>query len=171
MGTLIGIDRHSYSVDVSLEINTESASSPGVLALMFAAQDELDRRYGDDSDPSSLTAQQFTPPRGSFVIARHDGHLAGGVGVRRIGPPTVFVGEIKRLWVRPDLRRRGVAEALMTRVEQCANELGMTQLYLEVGHRQPEARAFYVKHGWRPDAAFPDGADCHPLSFKLDKSL
>ena len=66
-------------------------------------------------------------------MARWDAHLAGGVGLRSISDPAQHLGEIKRLLVRPDLRRRGVVAALMTAVEDYARSTGYRELYLETG--------------------------------------
>ena len=100
-----------------ISVAREDIELPGPRALVFAALDELDRRYGNDSDRAHLDWSELTGPRGSFVVARVDGHLAGGVGLRSILDPADARAEIKRLWVRPDLRRAGVAGALMAGIE------------------------------------------------------
>lgn len=155
-----------------LTCDVEAPHSHAVVSLTAAARDELDRRYGpDDTDKADLHLDEMTPPQGAFVVARLDGHLAGGVGLRSIGLPEHHYGEIKRLWVRPDLRRSGVAKALMDHVEDVARSLGMIELYLETGWLQPEAHAFYEKTGWRSVSEFPDGAWSYPKGIKFAKVL
>jgi len=96
---------------------------------------------------------------------------AGGVGVRPIGDPAQRLGEVKRLWVRPDLRRGGVATDLMSAIETRARQLGYERLYLETGPAQPEALALYVTTGWTPVDEFPPGAFAHRDSHRFTKAL
>ena len=153
-------------------INTESVDSPGAQSLIFAAQDELDRRYGPaDTDLGELHSHDLRPPRGVFIVARENGHLAGGVALRSVGEASLHLGEIKRLWVRPDLRGRGVAHLLMDRAQAEARELRMVQLLLETGEKQPEALSFYLKTGWSRIGNFPDGLWSYPQGLKFAKFL
>ncbi len=154
------------------EIGAEAVDSPGAQSIINAAQDELDRRYGlDDTDQGHLHDEDMVPPRGAFIVARCEGHLAGGVAVRSIGLKEHHYGEIKRLWVRPDLRRSGVAALMMGAIEDTSRQLGLVQLYLETGSLQPEAHAFYLKTGWQRVDAFPDGAWSYPQGLKFTKVL
>ncbi len=157
---------------MSFVIATESVHSPGAQSLINAAQDELDRRYGPaDTDKGELHVQDMVPPLGCFVIARQHGHLAAGVALRSIGQREHHYGEIKRLWVRPDLRGSGVASVLMEAAENEARALAMVELFLETGVLQPEAHAFYAKTGWRRVDDFPDGAWSYPQGIKFAKAL
>lgn len=161
-----------YSVGVlSLTIDDESIDSSGALSVFYAATDELNRRYGAlDNDTHALLAD-LRAPRGIFLVAREGGHLAGGVGLRRISRPELRLGEVKRLWVRPDLRRSGVAASLMKEIETRSRELGLRQLYLETGPAQPEAVSFYPKQGWLSVPEFPPDAFTHHLALRFTKDL
>ncbi len=150
---------------MALVIAEEPVRASGPRSLGFAALDELERRYGQVGDRSHFVVDEFAPPLGAFLVARLDGHLAGGVGIRPIGDAAARSGEVTRLWVRPDLRRGGVAVALMESIVVRARSLGYAQLYLETGRAQPEARSLYEKLGWRPVDAFADGAHNHPEAF------
>jgi GNAT superfamily N-acetyltransferase len=156
---------------VRFAVGPEPVGSAGARSLIAAAQDELNRRYGPDADAEHLEATEMVPPRGIFVVAREDGQLAGGVGVRSIGASGAHLGEIKRLWVRPDLRGSGVAPLLMDAVSTEAAGLGMVRLYLETGPAQPEAEAFYRKSGWEPVERFPDGVFSYPVGIKFTRAL
>jgi GNAT superfamily N-acetyltransferase len=156
---------------VQLSINEESIHSSGALSVFHAAVDELNRRYGQADDAHHLTPDELAPPLGAFLVARVQTHPAGGVGLRSIAGPGARLGEIKRLWVRPDLRRRGVAGALMAAAEDRARALGYRRLYLETGDAQPEALAFYPRHGWRQVEDFPPGAFTHPRAQRFTKDL
>ena len=153
-----------------LTLDVDDITTPGAQSLIFAARDELDRRYGVGAD-AEMPDSELAAPGGLFVVARLDSHLAGGVGVRTIVAPGSGIGEIKRLWVRPDLRRSGVAAALMAHVERAAADAGFVELYLETGPRQPEAQAFYARIGWTPVTAFPPGAHAYPDGIKFYRDL
>jgi GNAT superfamily N-acetyltransferase len=155
----------------SVTINDESIESSGALSVFHAALDELNRRYGMDDDGPRMALDELGPPLGLFLVARVDGHPAGGVGVRPIGEPGAHLGEVKRLWVRPDLRRGGVATNLMSAIVDRARRLGYERLYLETGPAQPEALAFYAKTGWAPVDDFPSGAFTHHSSHRFTKDL
>ncbi|MGC8510299.1 MAG: GNAT family N-acetyltransferase [Acidimicrobiales bacterium] len=154
-----------------VSIREEAITTSGAASLLLAAVDELERRYGQSDDDAHLNPDELAPPDGLFLVARVSGHLAGGVGIRRIGDADQRLAEVKRLWVRPDLRRSGVATTLMEAVERRARELGYGQLYLETGGAQPEALAFYPRNGWTRVEAFPPGAFTHELATRFTKVL
>ena len=156
---------------LSLSINDEPFNSSGALSVLNAATDELNRRYDSVEDDMAAHMEQLGPPRGAFLVARLDSHLVGGVGVRPISAPEMHLGEVKRLWVRPDLRRSGVAASLMAAIEDRSRQLGYRRLYLETGPAQPEALAFYPKHGWTQVADFPPDAFTHPVATRFTKVL
>jgi GNAT superfamily N-acetyltransferase len=155
-------------------INDEPVTSSGAFSLIYAAMDELDRRYGgpgDEEHDHHLSLDELGAPRGAFLVARRRGDLVGGVGLRSILDPARRLGEVKRLWVRPDLRRTGIARALMDAVVHRARDLGYERLYLETGWAQPEAQALYPALGWTPVAQFPDGAWSYPDATRFTMPL
>lgn len=154
-----------------LTIGEEPIDSNGALSVLYAATDELTLRYGGSGDNEHLHVDELRPPRGLFLVARLGGHLAGGVGLRPIADPNYHWGEIKRLWVRVDLRRAGIAAKLMDDVAAKAEQLGYVRLYLETGPRQPEAIAFYEKFDWTPIPAYPEGVFAHSQSLRFVRDL
>ncbi len=59
------------------------------------------------------------------------------------------VWELKRMYVVPEQRGRGIAAFLITELERWAKELGVKRLILETGKRQDAAVAFYHKVGYK----------------------
>jgi GNAT superfamily N-acetyltransferase len=156
---------------LTLSIETEPIESSGAQSVYQSAIDELKRRYGAGDEFWQLDLTQFQVPPGFFLVARVNTHPAGCVGLRAIGDPALHLGEVKRLWVRPDLRRAGVAASLMAAVEDHARTAGYLQLYLETGEAQPEAQALYPKLDWTSVDEFPPGAYSHPHAFRFTKML
>ncbi|HEV3213849.1 MAG TPA: GNAT family N-acetyltransferase [Acidimicrobiales bacterium] len=155
-----------------LVIDAEPFGAPGPQSIVLAALDEFDRLYGEGNRGAhDLAVGDFDPPLGVYLVARADGHLAGGVGIRPILDPSRRLGEVKRLWVRPDLRRSGVARALMDVALARASALGYAALYLETGPLQPGARALYLGLGWQIVDAYPEGAHVHDSGTRFRLAL
>jgi GNAT superfamily N-acetyltransferase len=154
-----------------LVIDDELITSSGALSVYHAAIDELNRRYNGSDEGKLLQLEELLAPRGIFIVARLDDHPIGGVGIRPIGDPALQLGEIKRLWVRPDQRQHGVGTQLMSDIEGRAKARGYCQLYLESGYAQPEALALYETTGWQRVAEFPEGAWSHPGAYRFTKVL
>jgi putative acetyltransferase len=139
-------------------VTREPYDDEGPRWVVAQAEAEIIARYGElDDGELGLTAAMFDLPNGAFLVARRGaatGPPVGGVGVRAIHPG---VGQIRRLWVDPGARGQGVARALMTGVEDAARELGLTNLRLGTGDRQPEAVALYESSGWERVLVGNDG--------------
>jgi GNAT superfamily N-acetyltransferase len=114
--------------------------------LVLAQWTELLARYGvPDADPDDLQADHLAPPHGVFVVAWVDDVAVGCGGVRRYDATT---GEIKRMYTRPEVRRRGISRILLEELEARAAAIGYMRLVLETGIRQPEAIALYETSGY-----------------------
>ena len=83
------------------------------------------------------------------------------------------VAEIKRMYVAPSARGRGVGRQILNELEAIARQLGAARLVLETGVRQPEARALYDRAGFTEIPLFGDYVDTpHPeLSVCMAKDL
>jgi putative acetyltransferase len=80
------------------------------------------------------------------VIVCYQNTIAVGCGAfRKIDSQTV---EIKRMFVNPDFRGKGIASKILCELELWALELNFTQTILETGINQPEAIALYKKSGY-----------------------
>ena len=79
-------------------------------------------------------------------------------------------GEIKRLYVRPEWRGRGIAEALMDRLEADAGDLGLGVVRLETGSRLAAAVRLYERRGYDRCGKFGCYRE-HPASLFMEKRL
>jgi GNAT superfamily N-acetyltransferase len=112
--------------------------------LVEALSAEIIARYGGGS-PSLSDPQEFVPPYGVFMVASDgDADLACG-GVRRLRDGT---GELKRMYVVPHARRRGISRLLLQALVEQARSMGYAELWLETGTAQPEAMALYESEGF-----------------------
>jgi GNAT superfamily N-acetyltransferase len=122
---------------------------PEVQRLTADQQAEIRARYGGKEEPG-------TPPSASDVsvvlVARDEDGTAVGCGaLRDLGDG---VAEVKRMYVVPTARGRGVSKVVLAGLENAARERGWTTLRLETGTQQPEAVRLYTSAGYRPIAAF-----------------
>lgn len=116
---------------------------------------ELNRRFAGGFDVNlsrDPEAGTMVAPRGAFLVARDAAGPLGCVGLKG----GKDYAEIKRLWVAPHGRGRGLARALMAAVEQAARGLGITLLRLDTNSALPEAAALYRATGWIGIARFND---------------
>ena len=141
-----------------IEIRRDDLTSAAAQALIGALNAELRARYsGDGSDYFRLDPEEVRPGRGAFVVA-YDADTPVGCGAVRVIDSGV--AEIKRMYVLPDLRGRGIARRMLEALEREARSLGVTKLLLETGTRQPEAIALYSKAGFSPTDPYGE----YPLS-------
>jgi GNAT superfamily N-acetyltransferase len=154
---------------------------PDVQLLVAQVQQEYVRRYGSQ-DSSPIDKAEFDPPNGMFVIATVDGRPAAMGGWRRLdslqldpatgqrGSPALGTAEIRRMYVSPEFRGRGLARAVLAELESTARDRGCGKLILETGLPQPEALALYRSSGYRDVPPFGHYAGS-PLSVPLGKEL
>ena len=87
----------------------------------------------------------YAPPGGRLIVADHHGLLVGVVGLRRFGAKD---GEIKRLFVKPEWRGRGIASALVARILAEAERMDFAGLYLDTLASMTAAIAVYTRFGF-----------------------
>jgi GNAT superfamily N-acetyltransferase len=88
-------------------------------------------------------------PRARLYVAEVDGEPVGIGGLR---PISAHEAEIKRMFVRPSSRGRGVGRAVLQRLIDDARVLGYETIHLEVGPFMHEAHALYRSFGFAPSS-------------------
>jgi GNAT superfamily N-acetyltransferase len=122
---------------------------PGA-ALVAAMRAEIAALYAglvlDGADMPQAGPRELGPPGGRFLIGWLGEEPVCCGGLKRLDDQTC---EIKRMYVVPQARGRGVARALLGNLEDLARELGYTVARLDSGDRQPHAIALYTSVGYR----------------------
>jgi GNAT superfamily N-acetyltransferase len=121
---------------------------PGA-TLLQAMRDEMRELYDgldmDSDDMPRAGAAELSPPTGALIVGWVD-EVAACVGaVKRLDERTC---EIKRMYVVPGWRGRGVARALLRELESTASTLGYETARLDTGPRQEGARRLYTSEGY-----------------------
>ncbi|HEV3001583.1 MAG TPA: GNAT family N-acetyltransferase, partial [Solirubrobacteraceae bacterium] len=137
-----------------MELRAVNAGEPPASDLIEAMVREMEPLYGriDVPDMPSGRPEDFGPPGGAFVVGFDGGGRAVcGGGVKRLEDG---VAEIKRMYVVPEARGRGVARALLGALEDAARSLGYERVRLDVGPKQPAAEHLYRSAGYREIADY-----------------
>ncbi|GIG40274.1 GNAT family N-acetyltransferase [Cellulomonas phragmiteti] len=120
---------------------------PAAAALRVAQQVELRARYGDDDTGHALTGDGIVA---TVVLRLGDDAVACGA-LRDVSATLgAGTGELKRMFVRPDARGRGLSRQVLSELEHAAAEHGLDRLVLETGVLQPEAIGLYLAAGYGP---------------------
>jgi GNAT superfamily N-acetyltransferase len=141
-----------------VRIEPEVASSEESQALLAQYFAELERTFPEGFDPEagSTTADpaELSPPRGAFLVMREaDATSVGCGGVKLLD---VQRAEIKRMWLHPSTRGRGLGAVLLDALEDAARELGATEAVLDTNATLEAAVGLYRRHGWREVPAYND---------------
>jgi GNAT superfamily N-acetyltransferase len=129
------------------EVAVEPADprGPEAQALIEELTAELERRYDDDGsggfDPADVLG-----PRGVFLVGRLNGRAVACGACR---PLDGDVGEVKRMYVAPEARGRGLGRLILNGLEEFARRTGYQAIWLETGVLQPEAVGLYESAGYQ----------------------
>ncbi|MGQ9903362.1 MAG: acetylglutamate kinase [Anaerolineae bacterium] len=99
---------------------------------------------GFDAELAGLPGK-YAPPQGRLLLARVEGQLAGCVALQ---PIDARACEMKRLYVRPEYRGRGVGRALAQAIVEAGREIGYRTMRLDTLTSMPEAIALYRSMGF-----------------------
>jgi len=114
----------------------------------------------------ALDISSLLHPSVLFAVVRDEAGAALGCGAIVMKPD---YGEVKRMYVRPAARGRGIARQLITTLEAKAIEQGCHTFMLETGPPQREALIVYERLGYQPCGPFGDYPD-DPFSIFMQKS-
>ena len=100
----------------------------------------------------------YAPPAGELLLAKRGDHVLGCIALKPLEPPAI--AEIKRLFVRPQARGKGVAKALVTAILKTAVARGYQEVKLDTLPAMEGAIALYTAMGFVP--ILPYGSHPYP---------
>jgi putative acetyltransferase len=121
--------------------------APESLRLAAALWAELSTIYPEQTAPP-FPPRDIVGARAVFVVASSGGEVIGCGAVRPLPDGRADVAEIKRMYVAPEARGRGIAAAILTELENWARLRGYERVQLETGGRQPVAIRLYERFGY-----------------------
>jgi GNAT superfamily N-acetyltransferase len=158
--------RRNLDAVSDLDLREEPFDGPSAQLLTALVQQEYVIRYGGP-DTTPVDINEFTPPRGRFLVGYLDVEPVVMGGIRLLDADTA---EIKRMYVATFFRGRGFARVVLQRLEELAAEMGATRIILETGLRQPEAMELYASSGYESIEGFGHYRG-EPLSASYGKTL
>jgi GNAT superfamily N-acetyltransferase len=136
---------------VPIEFLPCDAGRPPASDLLAATLAEYDENFTFRGEGPSATPADFSPPGGVYLVGMLEGAPACGGGVKALGEG---IAEIKRMYVVPELRRRGIARELLAALEDAARDLGHRVIRLDTAAALPHARRMYLSAGYREIADY-----------------
>src|SRR5262245_2107789 len=129
-----------------MEVRRTTGSDPAAQALVAAMVDEVGALYeqGMAKGPSA-SPEELSPPTGGFVLLLDGDRPVAGGGIKRLG---AGVCEVKRMYVVPEARGRGLGTVLLEALEALARDLGYAVARLDTGAKQPGAQRMYERAGY-----------------------
>ena len=150
-----------------VRIHLESADQPDVIALIDALDAYQKPLYPPESH-HGIDIAALCRPEVLFAVVRDARGEAIACGAVVLAGQD---GELKRMYVEPAFRGRGIGHVLLGYLEQAALDRGCRCLWLETGVLQPEAIRLYESSGFEPCAAFGDyRPDPNSLFFRKELS-
>ena len=150
----------------TLAIRQEPPDQPDVMGLIEALDAYANALYPPESN-HLLDIAALCDPAVIFLVVRDGGEAVGCGAVMR--DPRGW-GEVKRMYVRPDQRGRGIGKRVLAEIEATARDSRLPMLRLETGVHNTEALALYRRAGFAECAAFGDYAP-DPLSVFMEKRV
>ncbi len=138
------------------------------------ANDRNDEEFGIRLDIEAMimaTLDKYEPPRGRLLLARVDGAVVGCICLQHLVDD---IAEVKRLYVRPDFRQRGIGSALVKSVADEARQAGYKIIRLDSANYMTNAHAVYQAHGFSQIEPYPESeipAEYHHLWVFMENRL
>jgi putative acetyltransferase len=117
----------------------------------YAAGLAVDLCFQDFARELAGLPLEYGPPQGALLLAREGAAVAGCVALRRLSPA---IGELKRLYVRPQARGAGAGRLLVEGMLAAARTLGYARVRLDTLATMQVAQALYRSLGFRPIPAY-----------------
>ncbi|BAX81390.1 GNAT family N-acetyltransferase [Labilibaculum antarcticum] len=126
-----------------IDIKRTNSDSKDFIDLVRLLDADLVIRDGEDY---AFYSQFNKLDQIKYVVLAYDDKEPVGCGAIKEYEPKVM--EIKRMFVLPECRGKGVASKVLQELEKWANELSFEKCILETGVKQPEAIGLYKKNNY-----------------------
>jgi GNAT superfamily N-acetyltransferase len=131
-----------------IQLTIVDAGSPEAQWAMTQYFAELAARFPEGFDATGAlegAASAYNPPHGVFLLASSNGETVGCGGLQHIDGHTA---EVKRMWVSPTMRGRGLATRLLHRLEDEGRAAGRSTVVLDTHSSLTEAITLYERRGY-----------------------
>ncbi|MBT1697899.1 GNAT family N-acetyltransferase [Fulvivirgaceae bacterium PWU4] len=126
-----------------INLTRTDSDNPDFVALVKLLDADLAKRDGADH---SFYAQFNKIDKIRHVVLAYENETPVGCGaIKQFAPDAM---EVKRMYILPEHRNKGIATIILSELERWAAELSYARCVLETGKRQPEAIELYKKNGY-----------------------
>lgn len=126
-----------------ITIKRTDSDNKDFLKLIKSLDSFLEERHKEEH---TICKQYNKPESIKFVVVAYNEKKPVGCG--GIREYSVEVMEIKRMFVSPDERKKGIAKAILNELENWSTELGAKKCILETGDKLSEAIVLYEKNNY-----------------------
>jgi GNAT superfamily N-acetyltransferase len=126
-----------------LSVIRTNSNNGDFISLVELLDADLARRDGEDH-PFYAQFNRIDSIQ-HVVVAYDDGQPIACGAIKHLAPAAA---EVKRMYVSPSARKKGIATIVLSELEKWAREMGYSQCVLETGKKQPEAICLYEKNGY-----------------------
>jgi GNAT superfamily N-acetyltransferase len=147
-------------------ITAERPNSPDAIELINELQTHLESFYPPESR-HGFSVERLLAESVAFFLLRVDEEPVGCGGIKLCDNE---YGELKRMYVRPHLRKRGFGQLILNHLGEYAKSHGIRLLRLETGIHQQAAIRLYERAGFRRIPPFGPYTD-DPLSLCYEKQI
>jgi GNAT superfamily N-acetyltransferase len=151
---------------MTISIVETRPDSADAIQLIGELDEQLMAHAYPQGSRHALSVDRLVREAVAFYIVRMDGDPAGCGGVKLHDD----YAEVKRMYVRPEHRSKGLGRAVLRRLEEHARQSGIGLLRLETGIYQTEAIRLYEHYGFRRCAPFGEYLK-DPFSVYFEKPI
>jgi GNAT superfamily N-acetyltransferase len=149
------------------EIVEAAADSPDAVELIGELDEHLMGHPYPQQSRHAFSVEKLLRERVVFFVTRYKGQLAGCGGIKMFGTD---YGEVKRMFVRPEFRGKGLGKLMIGHLALYALRNGVNVLRLETGIYEVEAIGLYERCGFKRRPPFGDYAE-DPMSVYFEKKM
>lgn len=151
----------------AIEIVEVAPDSPDAVDLIGQLDEHLMAHPYPAQSRHAFSVEKLLREKVVFFITRYEEQLAGCGGIKMFGTD---YGEVKRMFVRPEFRGKGLGKAMLLHLADYARANGAGLLRLETGIYEVEAIGLYERFGFARRTPFGEYFE-DPLSVYFEKSI
>ena len=114
---------------------------------------DIDEMVKETVDSSIEELDKFFPPSGCLYLCKDNNNFVGTACLRKIGDK---MGEVKRMYVKPVFRGKGLGRMLLNKIIEDGKNFGYFKLRLDSGPFMKEAQGLYRSFGFNEINPYPE---------------
>jgi len=130
----------------------------------YAAWLNIDLSFQHFEEELGALKQMYAKPSGGIILCREENEFIACVAIRKISGD---IGELKRMFVQPAHRKKGIGEALIKKAIELAHHCNYKYIRLDTLNYMQSAIDLYLKHGFKETDAYYNNPNATAVYFEL----